>query len=437
MDIDAAIEEYLACKKSIWTHDSYQWHRWMLGVFQKWCVTRDLKLLPQITAVQVQAFVLADPMLASNTKHHRAQVVKGFLSWCALDQDLGVTKKMLARIEMPKVEEFEVEIYSQKDIQRLLEACERTRHPLRDRAALLLLLDTGVRIAELCYDATRPEEETGLRLEHVVFGTSEAQSYITVMGKGWKTRTLKFGHETSVALQRYIDFERPRSNQLYLFLARDEPFSVRCLQQLLERLERLTQVSHVHAHKFRHTFALHQILNGTSDIVLMKLLGHETLESTMVYIRALTHIQARQLSVSVVDALSQPAETMLEVLVRDGARYEKHWQRKRAQRMESIICAQETSTQWAVFFLVWYKRLGSTWLTAANALELLADVLPASFHATEGGITRWLVLHFGATLHKRSGICYGEEQLTLQWRKDFHQVYEWQVSPLPSLVNKR
>lgn len=304
MNIAAAIDEYLACKENALTHDTYHWYAWMLGLFEHWCQANKITDLSHVTTTHVQQFVSADPKLSENTKHHRAQVVKGFLRWCSQDDEMGVRERVVRRIEMPKVVQTDVEIYTDAEVKRLLDACEKTNHPLRNRAILYVLLDTGVRASELCYDSARPEEDTGLLLENVVLGRRGMESYILVMGKGRKTRTVKLGNESRLAIQKYINRERPHSDLPYLFLAQgDEPLSVRMLQQFLSNLGELAKVPHVHAHRFRHTFAVNQLMSGTADLVLMQLLGHTTLEATKTYTRALSQVQARQASISVVDSM--------------------------------------------------------------------------------------------------------------------------------------
>jgi site-specific recombinase XerD len=147
------------------------------------------------------------------------------------------------------------------------------------------------------------EEETGLRMDNVIIGRGD-ESYICVMGKGRKSRTVGLGNDTRLALMRYMHRERGHSTCPYFFLAqRDEPWSVRMLQQFLGKLGEISGVEHVHAHKFRHTFAVRQLLSGTSDLVLMRLLGHTTLDSTKIYIRAMTDIQARKAAPSIMDML--------------------------------------------------------------------------------------------------------------------------------------
>jgi site-specific recombinase XerD len=308
LDICVAIEEYLASKELSWTHDTYRWMSWMLQQrFLSWCRSQNLQELSQLTAVQVQRFVNAEPGLSDNTKHHRAQIVKGFLRWCSVDEDFGVREKMVKRIEMPKVEQPEIEIFSQQEIQRLLAAAAETRYALRNRAIVLLLLDTGVRASELCPDSDRPEERTGLLLEHVFLGQRNTESYILVMGKGRKSRTVGLGRETRLATMKYLNHERPRGvTHPYLLVAKGgEALTSRGLESVIQDLGERARVRNAHPHRFRHTFAIQQLLAGTSAFVLMQLLGHSSLESTKIYVRALSDLQARQASVSVVDELQK------------------------------------------------------------------------------------------------------------------------------------
>jgi site-specific recombinase XerD len=222
MLITAAIEEYLACKENALTFSTYRWYTWLLDKFAQWCKEQNLTELTDITTTHVQRFVTSGPKMSTNTKHHKAQILKTFLRWCSVDDEMGVKERTVKRIEMPKVEQPAVEIYSEADIKRLLAACDQLRHPRRNKAILLVLLDTGIRIAELCYDSRRPEESTGLLLENVILGRRGMESYIIVMGKGRKTRSVKLGDESRIAIQRYINRERPRSELPYLFLAQGD-----------------------------------------------------------------------------------------------------------------------------------------------------------------------------------------------------------------------
>lgn len=310
MKIKDAVEEYLATKQNSITAKTYRWYDDFLAKFLVWCEEQDPRLteLDKITATHVQYFVGSNPGESTYTRHHRAQIVKGFLNWCSKDEEMGVRPRMVSRIEMPKVIESEVEIFDPEDIKKLFRACDRMKHPHRNRALLHLLLDTGIRASELCVDSNRPQEQTGLQMDCLVLGRG-TESYIRVMGKGRKSRTIGLGNESTICIRKYLNRERVGDSP-YVFLSSHgdgEPLSVRMLQQFLDQLGELAGVPDCHAHRFRHTFAVSQLMAGTSDLVLMKLLGHTTLDSTKIYTRAMTQIQARLSAISVVDTIKNAA----------------------------------------------------------------------------------------------------------------------------------
>lgn len=307
MGISDAIEEYLGSKQNTITHSTYDWYAHYLHVFEQWCEENRLTDLSQITAPHVQQFASSAPTKNTNTRHARAQIVKGFLSWCSKDDEMGVKEKTVKRIEMPKVEQSEIILFTDAEIMKLFRACERMRHPHRNKAIVHILLDTGIRASELCFDWDRPEEETGLRMENLILGRRRhEESFIWVMGKGRKPRTIGLGQETKSAMKSYLNRERGRSESPFVFLSRDgEPLSVRMLQQFMGELGELAGVPNCHPHRFRHQFAVTQLLNGVSDLVLMQLMGHTTLESTKVYVRAMNQLQARTAGISVVDRLNK------------------------------------------------------------------------------------------------------------------------------------
>ena len=90
MYIHDAIEEFLGSKQNSITHATYVWYSRFLGYFDEWTSQHKLTDLTQISAIHVQQFVSACPTINTNTRHARAQIVKGFLSWCSQDEEFGV-----------------------------------------------------------------------------------------------------------------------------------------------------------------------------------------------------------------------------------------------------------------------------------------------------------------------------------------------------------
>src|SRR5258708_13268210 len=108
---------------------------------------------------------------------------------------------MVERIEMPKLVQSDIRRVTGVDVGEVMRACEKTTQPHRNRAIVLLLLDTGIRAAECCVDNDRPMEETGLRIENLILGRG-GESFIRVMGKGLKPRTIGLGQETTMEIGR-------------------------------------------------------------------------------------------------------------------------------------------------------------------------------------------------------------------------------------------
>lgn len=290
--IRTVVDDYLWSNQHSLTSKTHRWYTQKLGVFVDWCEQANLTL-EHIKARTVSEFLSSLPQeLSSYTKHGYAQVIKGFLRWCADDEDLGVTERSVKKIEMPKVEVSEIEIFTPLQLKALLKACNKMPYPARDRAILSILIDTGIRVSELAFDATRPNETTGLRLENVFLELHD--SYLKVMGKGRKEREVGLGEQSRVALRRYITRYRGKSQSPFVFLSRTgEPLTVRGVEQIITNVGEIARVERCYPHRFRHTFAVSYLVDGGSDLKLMKLLGHTSLHATQVYVRTMSRLQAR------------------------------------------------------------------------------------------------------------------------------------------------
>jgi len=205
------------------------------------------------------------------------------------------TEHIVHPIAIPKPELEPILPFTREQIQALLDACSHSlpwstspdtaserpqRRQLRDRAIILFLLDTGVRVSELC----------NLTLANVdlVGGTAIVQSKGRLNAGQGKKRTIRFQPPTARALRRYLSargIHDPASRpDQHLFTNRDNyPIERRYLAQHLQRLGQRAGLSDVHPHRFRHTFAIEFLRNKGNLYVLQDLLGHTTLEMVRRY----------------------------------------------------------------------------------------------------------------------------------------------------------
>jgi integrase/recombinase XerD len=206
-------------------------------------------------------------------------------SWAVRE---GITERhVLREVARPKAEAPAVVPFTQDDLKLLMAACERTagyarpgkrlcdnkrRTVLRDRAILLLLLDTGIRASELVDMTVRDVDVRNRR--------------IVVTGKGRKSRSLPISPETAKAIWRYLTTERANdrmSDPLFTSAETGQGMTRLTLLVFLKRLGKRAGVADVHPHRFRHTFAVMYLRNGGNAFELQMALGHTSLGATQTY----------------------------------------------------------------------------------------------------------------------------------------------------------
>ena len=139
---------------------------------------------------------------------------------------------------------------------------------IRDRAIISVLVNTGLRVSELC----------NLKLEHLDF----ENGIIEVTGKGSKYRKVPFPKASQKAVKRWLqyrDLDTP-----YLFHTERSPrITDRAVQHIAQKLsERLNFKFTVH--QLRHT-ALKNIADATGKIeIVASVAGHEDVNTSKRYI---------------------------------------------------------------------------------------------------------------------------------------------------------
>ncbi len=153
----------------------------------------------------------------------------------------------------------------------------------RDRLVLLVLLYTGLRVAELC----------ALRVEHLDF---KIGTLLVVEGKGGRDRVVPLAKFLLNPLRGWIG----KRLQGYVFPSRQggERLGTRAVQLLFRRLAAragLPESANAHPHAFRHSFATRLLRRGVNIRVVQKLLGHQNLATTERY----THVEDAEMHAAI------------------------------------------------------------------------------------------------------------------------------------------
>ena len=287
--------------------NTQKWYLHKLYIFAEWCEQNDITL-ETLKAIHLRQFaeylkVRINPKtgkpISTYTQHGYFQVIKTFIKWCSSEEDLeeAVSDKLLKKAPKVKVDIKVIEIFTDKQIHALFEACKKEETEwlvVRDRAILSCLFDTGMRAGEL----------VGLVLENVYIAKHD--SYLKVYGKGSKWREVPLGLSACSALHKYIHRYRPKVKHTQVFLNRSgDPLTVSGLGQIIKRLGEWGHVKGAHCHKTRHTYALNYLKNGGDIFKLSRLMGHSSIQVTENYLRAFQAKDARTGGTSLLDNLGK------------------------------------------------------------------------------------------------------------------------------------
>ena len=133
----------------------------------------------------------------------------------------------------------------------------------------------------------RVSDAAALRVGDVVL--RERAGSVKVHGKGGKERQLPLNSSARRGLSAYLETRQPlRPDDPLITSETGAAISVRSIQSVIRELARRAKITRlpVTAHSLRHTFALHYLERNPGKLVeLAALLGHESLDTTAVYLR--------------------------------------------------------------------------------------------------------------------------------------------------------
>jgi integrase len=173
----------------------------------------------------------------------------------------------LPKFKMPSIAAKQLRFLTAPEVQKLLDACTNRR----DKALILLMVDTGARRAEVCA-LNWGDVDIASGLIHIL------------EGKGGKTRSVVVGVETRRALLAYRRELDPEPSKAMFQTPDGYRLLPMGLRSVLDRVGRKAGVR-VSPHALRRTFATLSLRAGMNPLHLQALLGHTTLEMTRRYIQ--------------------------------------------------------------------------------------------------------------------------------------------------------
>ena len=174
-----------------------------------------------------------------------------------------------------------VRFLTRGEVEALLAAPDRlTWFGRRDHAFILMAVQTGLRLSEI----------TGATRDDIVLATG---AHVRVVGKGRKERCTPLAKPTVAVLKAWLR-EPPKGQGRLLFPnAKGERLSVHGVKYMLNKHAATAAKScpslkgkRVTVHLLRHTMALEMLQAGVERAVIALWLGHESVETTQIYLEA-------------------------------------------------------------------------------------------------------------------------------------------------------
>jgi site-specific recombinase XerD len=229
--------------------------------------------------------------LSARSRNLRLTAIHSFFRYAAFEvpEHAAQIQRVLA-IPSKRFTRTQVHFLTRPEVKALLAAPDqRTWFGRRDHAFLLVAAQTGLRQSEI----------TGLKRDDVTIGTG---AHVRVIGKGRKERCVPLAKPTVAVLKAWLR-EPPRGDGQVLFPnARGTRLSPDGVHYLLVRhVKSATEAcpslkgKRVTVHVLRHTMALDLLQGGVDRSVIALWLGHESVETTQIYLEATLALKEKAL----------------------------------------------------------------------------------------------------------------------------------------------
>lgn len=249
------VEDYLWQKGySVHTEKNYVW---AVNSFIKACGDKQVNEITQEDIKKWRRWMETNDYTigAVNSFLYRIRLL---LRWCGHKEVLSIVPD---DIVIPKKEKKLPKTLTRDQIITLLEKAKP-----REKAMILLMYSSGIRVGELC----------SLKRSDIV-GTM-----MKVRGKGRKERLAFVDPEAQKALVSYLKTRKDTSPALF-YSKKCNGLKVGSAMNTIKKLSRECGIPAT-CHVFRHTFATDMIREGCGAFHLQKMLGHEHISTTQMYV---------------------------------------------------------------------------------------------------------------------------------------------------------
>ena len=237
-------------------------------------------------------YLETDRGISARSRNVRLAAIHSFFNFVALQEPaLGALAQRVLAIKNKRYAKRPIDFLSRAEAEALLSAPnQQTWSGRRDRALLLLMLQTGLRLSEII----------GVRCLDIVL---DAGAHVRCTGKGRKTRCVPLRKEAVASLRAWLRERNGQPIDAVFPNARGKPLSRDGVQYLLAKhVASASQqcpslkAKRVSPHVLRHSTAMDLLQSGVDRSVIALWLGHERMDTTQIYLHASLELKEKALA---------------------------------------------------------------------------------------------------------------------------------------------
>ena len=241
------------------------------------------------SAYEVQGFIadLSAERMSPSSINRRLSSIRGFYRWMVRfgkrkDNPCDSGIRPLKNVKIPKTLPSVLWENEMADFADLPDT-GKNLWPVRDKALILTMYSSGLRISELA--SLTVKMLGGAKAAHPLESAK-------ITGKGGKERIVFFSDEAQDAIREYLPHRAAKlmsddksfENGVLFISMKGKPLSVPGVRWIISRYAQLSGLGkNIHPHTLRHSFATHLVNAGCDVRIVQEMLGHASLSTTQRY----------------------------------------------------------------------------------------------------------------------------------------------------------
>ena len=297
--LDVRLKQYIATRRSL-ASNTIASYRDTFRLLLRYAADRLRRQPTQLQVLDLDANLVGDflTFLESNrgngarSRNTRLSAIHSFFKYVAGNEPqlLHHCQQVLA-MPSKRHEKPTIDFLTRVEIEALIEAADKTtRSGRRDRMLLMLALQTGLRVSELI----------SLNRGDVALG---AGAHVRCMGKGRKERATPLRKDCVEALRRWLNERRGVDSEPLFISNRGDRLSRDAVEHIVRKhvapaAQKCPTLrdKRVTPHVLRHSAAMQLLQNGVDRTVIALWLGHESVETTQMYVHADIELKERAMA---------------------------------------------------------------------------------------------------------------------------------------------